>query len=351
MQNNTYVLQEFSMDWRKTKRKVLIVIAMLLVLGMASFLYGFFDNAAAPHLHDGDDHALNAGISVRPGSDGDAPSAAMNDPEQTAHPSGHIVLPAPAHENHFMVRMNPSDIFRGNLLLVNHDHRFDPPDTQGFVSIASEITPSYGVTGDDLRVAASVIEPLNNMMDSFFAATGRDTVTVISAYRGYERQQEILNEYIALVGSIEALRWAALPGHTEHHTGLAVDFGLQGHGGLRTFLGTGVYSWFVQNSHSFGFILRFPGEKSDITNTAYEPWHFRYIGLPHSLIIHYNDWCLEEYIEHVTGYTRNNPLIEDFNGSRYEIYFTMDREIIIPNDSEFDISGNNINGFIVTIKQ
>ena len=329
------------MDWKKTTRKILFFVAMLLVLGMFTFLHGFFDSASAPF-----EYADDAGT-----ADGEqtAPSGTPLAAEPPAVPDE--ALTSAGNEEYVIIRMSPADVFRGNLLLINHDHRFEIPAAQDFISISEEKTMSYSATGDDLLLAESAIESLNNMMDDFLEVTGRDNVTIISAYRGYERQQEILSEYIKLMGSAGALRLAAPPGYSEHHAGLAVDLGYYSNGVLRTFQGTGVYAWFKQNSHNHGFILRFPGEKSEITKTAYEPWHFRYVGQPHAFFINQNDWCLEEYIDVIMRHTRDEPFTAIFNECIYEVYFTEDAEIFLPFDCEFDISGNNINGFIVTVKQ
>ena len=336
---------------KKTTRKIIIVVAMLLVLGVNTFLFGFIEPATAPNEQSANTSTAveSSGTSSAHTSDSaDASQAAVQAESAQTHETAPIV---PAPENHFMIRMSPLDIQRGNLLLINHEHSTNLPDERSFVRIANEKTLSYRVTVDDLLLAEAAIAPLNDMMDSFFAETGRNTVAVISAYRDFARQEEILREYIALVGSVEALRWAARPGHSEHHTGLAVDLGMYSNGVLRTFLGTGVYSWFERNSHEYGFILRYPAEKSEITKTAYEPWHYRYIGLPHAQIVHSNGWCLEEYIEILMSHTRSEPFVEVYDDGEYEIYYTADMEIFIPYDSEFDISGNNIDGFIVTIKR
>ena len=331
------------MDWKRTTRRVLIIVAILLVFGILSFQNGFFDTASAPF--------ENVADADPTGGEADA-SSEVSFTIDLAYPAATIedTRAFPANQDCVIVRMAPADIFRGDLLLVNQDHRFELPDAQSFISIADEKSPSYRVVGEDIMLEESAIEPLNSMMDGFFEETGRDTVAIISAYRGYERQQQILSEYIALMGNKEALRYAAPPGYSEHHAGLAVDLGYYSNGVLRTFPGTGANMWFRQNCHNYGFILRFPGEKSAITKTAFEPWHFRYVGLPHSYIIQQNGWCLEEYIEFIMEHTRDEPFSAVFNDDAYEIYFTEDTEILLPYDCEFDISGNNINGFIVTIK-
>jgi len=187
------------------------------------------------------------------------------------------------------------------------------------------------------------------MMDAYFTVTNGRYVTIISAFRDLDSQQRILNTYISRMGRREALRWASLPGHSEHHTGLAFDFGIMFGNTRSTFTGAGSTSWFRRNSYRFGFILRYQESKTHITQTANEPWHFRYVGLPHSIIMFQNNWCLEEYIEIIREYTFEEPFEIEIDEIQYEIYFIEGTDVRLPFNSEYEISGNNIDGFIVTV--
>jgi len=335
---------ELYMFIRRKIHKTLVVAGIVLLLSVSyTLIYGYFDKAFAPF----EDFAYSApqeNIDTDP-QDAQSGQDTPTTTQQTTTPT------ITYHNDYIAVRMSPSDVHKGSLLLINNDHFYEIPHERDFISITDEKTQTYRVTGLELMLDKSVIIPLNTMMDAYYEETGQNTVAVISAFRDYERQMEILNEYTALLGRSEALRWAAIPGHSEHHTGLAIDFGLYSGGTLRTFLGTGQTSWFRQNSYKFGFILRFTHEKSEITQTAHEPWHFRYVGIPHSHFIHQNGWCLEEYIELIMEHDRETPFIRIVDGKIYEVYHTLSTEIHIPFDCEFDISGNNIDGFIVTIKR
>jgi hypothetical protein len=192
------------------------------------------------------------------------------------------------------------------------------------------------------------MEPLDEMMAAFLDATSNRSVTIISAYRNYDTQRSILNRYISQMGRREALRWAAIPGHSEHHTGLAFDFGIMSGNTRTTFTGTGSTAWFRRNSHSFGFILRYPPNKTSITQANHEPWHFRYVGLPHSTIMHQNNWVLEEYHEQIRNHTLEDPFVFEHDDTVFHIFFIEGTDVRIPLDSEFEISGNNVDGFIIT---
>jgi len=259
--------------------------------------------------------------------------------------------PAPPEtEQKQTFQMVKPDIHKGSLILINHEYGYEIPEENDLIDIAEYKTGSYRVSGKALLLSSSVIGPLNDMMDAFYDATGRKNVTVTSAFRDYDRQQEILDELIATVGRNEARTRAARPGHSEHHAGLAVDFSVYSDGSLKTFTGTGDTGWFSVNSHKFGFISRYPEDKTHITKTAYEPWHFRYVGSPHAYFIRQSGLCFEEYIELLMGCTQDKPYRAWFEDEEYGIFFTQDTKISVPADCEADISGNNISGFIVTIK-
>jgi LAS superfamily LD-carboxypeptidase LdcB len=92
------------------------------------------------------------------------------------------------------------------------------------------------------------------------------------------------------------LKTLAIPGHSEHQTGLAVDF-VQGTRTLTTdFEKTSSFAWLSQNAHEFGFILRYPSDKVEITGYDYEPWHFRFVGRTVASRIYEANICYEEYV-------------------------------------------------------
>ena len=318
----------------RTKKVRLVSISFLLVFMLISMLTLYLtvsDTYSVPYIGIGGDDSI----------DDDPPNA---------HDSPGDNFALPAEDGSSTVLLDASDISRGELLLINFENSYELPDGLHLVDLSEFKTPSYMVTDGVQLLSGLVIGPLNEMMDAFFSETGLENVSIVSAFRDNTRQQEIFDSYVALLGAREAERYAARPGHSEHNAGLAVDFGILSGGVSKTFYGTGDYFWFFKNSYLYGFIPRYPEHKADITKTNYEPWHFRYVGVPHSYFIHQNGLCLEEYMEFVTGFTVNEPYIATCNGENYEVYFTRDTSIRIPPGYEHDISGNNIDGFIVTLK-
>ena len=259
-----------------------------------------------------------------------------------------VLYPNPMDAGYITINIDSSEIHRGNLVLVNHEHTFSLSARLDLVNIPEERTVFFRVLGDNYMLSRHVVAHLSEMMEVFIDETGNNTIAVISGFRTYDSQQRILDDYTRRMGRTGALRWVALPGHSEHHTGLAFDFGVYAGGSQSTFTGTGATAWFSRNAHNFGFILRFPENRFDITQTEYEPWHYRFVGLPHSAIIKEKNLVLEEYLEMLRDYTFEEPFEFEHDGILYGIYFTTGNEIRLPLNSEFDISGNNIDGFIIT---
>ena len=329
------------MGYGRWLSKILRTIALLLVfLAVFSLIYGYLDTASAPFITAREDAARNTG---------DTPPQAAEAPAVT--PAVPFSLQAPRIQDDFItIRLDASEIARGSLLLVNQDYRYEVTGDNDFLQVSDMKTQSYMVPDADIILDALAIGPLNEMMDAFYDETGRDNIAVVSGFRDFNRQQEILDDYIKLTGPVEALKWAAPPGYSEHHTGLAIDLGIFSSGTFRTFTGTGINAWFKNNCYRFGFIHRYTKEKTDLTGTVEEPWHFRYTGNPHAYFIYSSGWCLEEYIEFIRGYSYEEPYTGQYDGETYEIYYTSGEEMRIPFDYEFDFSGDNIDGFIVTIK-
>lgn len=158
------------------------------------------------------------------------------------------------------------------------------------------------------QVDARILEPLNEML----AAAQEDGVSlaITSAYRTVQRQEEL---YAAQVqqwlgygysqeeAEKEAARWVALPGTSEHNTGLALDIVYPGYyedyGDLNEgFEETAAFDWLINNCTDYGFVLRYPKDKQDITGITYEPWHYRYVGVENAKAMEAAGQCLEEYL-------------------------------------------------------
>lgn len=120
------------------------------------------------------------------------------------------------------------------------------------------------------------------------------TIRAISAYRSYDYQKNLYDSYVEKDGVDQADSYSARPGHSEHQTGLVVDID-NGVVDFNNFEETEEFKWMQDNSHLYGFILRYPKGKEDITGYDYESWHYRYVGVEIATFIKNNNLTLDEY--------------------------------------------------------
>lgn len=143
-------------------------------------------------------------------------------------------------------------------------------------------------------------------LERMFAAAKAENLHLYatSGYRSYNKQAEIFANQVRRVGEVEANKYVAYPGQSEHQTGLAMDITSYsvGLGLYASFGDTPEGLWLAQNAHLFGFIIRYPLGKEHITGYGYEPWHVRYVGQEEAEYMHLHDLTLEEYFEQVYGY-------------------------------------------------
>lgn len=244
----------------------------------------------------------------------------------------------------------------GPLILVNNSNLYGFTQLDEMVAISKYKNGFYKVSDNNQKLNAAVMEPLNKMMKEFTEFVGDSDIMVTSGYRSYD-EQEMIYDNKALYREDNNIQWVAFPGGSEHHTGYAMDFGLYTDNGKSyTFSGEGIYSYILDNAHKYGFILRYPEDKTDITGIFYESWHFRYIGQPHAYFMESEDMCLEEYIEYLKSFSfdKTHLYVRDFDGTKYEIYYVKAKDgptnVPVPKNREYVISGNNVDGFIVTSK-
>ena len=173
------------------------------------------------------------------------------------------------------------------VLLVNKTHSL--PD--GYTP--DRLIDLYGLEDRAFKLSyadMSLTEETYRAANEMFLAAKEDGVegfTMTSAFRTTEKQQEIYDS--TTDGT------AALPGQSEHQTGLAFDVTARRESG--TFADTPQYAWLIEHCWDYGFILRYPAGKEDITGFPNESWHYRYVGKEIAAIIREHDWTLEEYCE------------------------------------------------------
>ncbi|WP_116997979.1 M15 family metallopeptidase [Desertimonas flava] len=127
------------------------------------------------------------------------------------------------------------------------------------------------------------------------AATAGLQLQLNSGYRSYEEQQVLYDRFVADYGAEVAAQRVALPGTSEHQTGLSLDVGQVGLPDDQVFGDTQASVWVADNAHRFGFILRYPPDKAHITGYTNEPWHLRYVGVELATQLHDSGLTMEEH--------------------------------------------------------
>lgn len=191
--------------------------------------------------------------------------------------------------------MNPgnTDEF---LTLVNVDNKLDSTYAPQDLYVV-EATRDDGRKKQMLRLnAAMALEALFKEMK----AAGYEDVSVTSAYRSYSYQEQLFNQYLAQHNNDYeyVATFSNPPGSSEHQTGLCVDMHNLPAADV-SFANEEVFGWLKENCWKFGFILRYPENKVDVTGISYEPWHYRYVGRYHAQRMYQMNMCLEEYLDYI----------------------------------------------------
>ncbi|MBQ7384035.1 MAG: D-alanyl-D-alanine carboxypeptidase family protein [Clostridia bacterium] len=196
------------------------------------------------------------------------------------------------------------------LMLVNPQN----PLSESFVPENLSETPlpsKYTGQGELYYLDECASEALIAMVAAMYRDIPNNGAYVTSAYRDYQYQVELFEEYIngyikkgytRDAAEAEVLKTSARPGTSEHQSGLCVDFITSGmKNGLNNtdFEKTAAFKWLSDNAYKYGFILRYPENKTHITSYSYESWHYRFVGRDAATAIYFSDLCLEEYLEFI----------------------------------------------------
>lgn len=272
------------------------------------------------------------------------------------------------------VQVTGSDIYRGECILVNARYPFRFEDAEEPVRVVDFRCKSYSAKNNRVYLTMNTIEAFNVMMDAYYDETDRADIMVSEGYRSLEDQEEIYASYEKSRGKDYAEKYVAKPGNSEHHSGLAMDLSVYT-GVISTLKNEGKHTWLYENAAEYGFINRYQKGKEDITGFAAESWHFRYVSIPHSILIARQEYTLEEYLEYIRIYTYKGKRVNvesELTGDTYQIYFVYAEKetdadgndvlddngfpvfkevqnIPVPKGSEYKILGNNIDGYLVTI--
>ncbi len=252
-------------------------------------------------------------------------------PEQPALSGQNPPSAAPVHS----VPLPVSDVHdTGFLRLINQEHPLGTePDATGL----QRAYPTLEVSSEDILLDEAAILATAKLAQ----AAQREqvgTLMVNSGYRSYSEQAQLYEEMLDK-------SYVQQPGNSEHHTGLAIDLvALEDNSGEDPSLAE---RWMASHSWRYGLLLRYPADKQEITQVAYEPWHFRYVGTPHAWYCWQNNLCLEEYIQLLRESGGYQTKLED------RIYYVYPAEVqdgvlYVPEGLSYEVSSDGAGGYIIT---
>ncbi|MDE6935077.1 MAG: M15 family metallopeptidase, partial [Oscillospiraceae bacterium] len=250
-----------------------------------------------------------------------------------------------------LTELGEEAIYTGNLILVNNQILYRFPEEQELVNIYEEKISGYYVRDMEVFLAPAAMEALNRLLAAFLENGGSETINVVAGYRDAEFQQHLFDQSAQRNGEEHAKKYVAQPGGSEHHTGLVVDLSVLKNGVSQDYDGTGEYAWINENCRDYGWVVRYESGKEELTGIWDEPWHFRYVGVPHATEMARQGMCLEEYMEYLRRFPFDGEhlTIQCADGT-YEAWYTQGTRAYLPDSGEYKVSGNNVDGIIVTRK-
>jgi zinc D-Ala-D-Ala carboxypeptidase len=241
-------------------------------------------------------------------------------------------------ESQKRIEITEDQIYKGDLILVNSEYPVQRDSIKSdIVNLFThrKLTKGYGLLDNEIKLSEEIALEFSKMI----TAAKKDGVAhfiINSGFRDFEEQSSLY---------LEMGEDYALPaGYSEHNLGLSLDVGSTEDHMYEAAEG----EWIEKNAWKYGFILRYPKDKTEVTGIQYEPWHIRYVGLPHSAIMKEKNFALEEYLNYLK---KEKNISVRYKDSDYTINYypvTQSRTIDVSKDNNYEISGNNMDGVIVT---
>ena len=197
------------------------------------------------------------------------------------------------------VEYDMTDLSKGSLILANKWNSLNDYVPVNLVTIKS----MHGTSSKSNQKLDK--ECYDAFIEMYNAAKEKDiNFYIASGYRAHDTQVDVYNRYLQTDSQARVDTYSSRPGFSDHQTGLACDI-LSGKYDFDSFENSSACTWLKKNAHKYGFILRFPKDKTELTGYMYESWHYRYVGKEVAKFIYENNICFEEYYAYYINRNQN----------------------------------------------
>ncbi len=238
------------------------------------------------------------------------------------------------------LKFTESAVHEGELVLISPNHAFSGEAPQDCISVYDFMYNDnrdklFSIKSGEVKARSNVLTAVNSMMSDFYNLYGSAAVVLMNGYNPNDKAQEF-------------------------SAGYSVEFFYHNSdGSYSVFNPLGSYAWIADNAYKYGLIMRYPDDKATVTGVTGSTGIIRYVGKPHAQIMYKNNMCLEEYLDFIKEHSYENAIgYTTDDGKNYAIYYAAsegnETNIKIPTDSDgdaykFTISGNNTDGYIITV--
>ncbi len=226
------------------------------------------------------------------------------------------------------------DTAKGDLLVVNKSFQYSFPEDKSYLTKVYSVSAAhanYYKQGDVEYLETETLSALDKMLMAMATETGYTKAVIATGYRSFEAQESI--------GS------STKGGYSDHHTGRLCTLNVNDESAK---------AWLNVNAHKYGFVVRYPDEKSEITGVSGYTNAYRYVGVAHATYMVANNLCLEEYVDYLAAnVTSKKPLsVTGADGNSYDIYYytvSSSESVKVPSNYAYTVSGTNKGGVVVTV--
>lgn len=314
---------------------ILLLCGLILLIFLFDFLWR---NVLAPTVPGDTENIISAqGDFAATDSSEDASENTAESTEETDPDTTEESEPSTEDLNSEVITLTQNQIHNGPLILVSSTCPF--VGQTDFIDFTSNTNTNVIPRDLNLQFHPDMQQAMSDLFDGYCNDNGYVNLQIYSTSEIYTASNSLYT--------------TVLP---ERSSGYSFDIGLiTSTGDVVAYL-TKRNEWMFTNCWNYGFIVRYSDTKTGTTGVGFMPHHFRYVGLPHSLIMNENDMCLEEYLQYLTGYTLDTaPLTYQTEDKAYEIYYvpaeeTGDTTVTLPKGTKYTVSGNNTDGFILTVE-